>query len=93
VLLDYESGDYLGSTDAVELVTVGQRRGLGVAGGERRYAIDVDVATRTVRVGDESDLLVDGVDLVDPMVVATASDRRSGFRAGLGARSRASRNP
>jgi tRNA-uridine 2-sulfurtransferase len=71
-LLDYQSGAYLGATDAVELVTVGQRRGLGVANGERRYAIDVDVTTRTVRVGDERDLLIDGVDLVDPTVVATA---------------------
>jgi tRNA-specific 2-thiouridylase len=71
-LLDYRSGAYLGSTDAVELVTVGQRRGLGVANGERRYAIDVDVAARAVRVGDGRDLLVDLVDLVDPTVVATA---------------------
>jgi tRNA-uridine 2-sulfurtransferase len=71
VLLDYRSGDYLGATDAVELVTVGQRRGLGVANGERRYAIDVDVETRTVRLGDERDLLIDGVELVDPIVVAT----------------------
>jgi tRNA-uridine 2-sulfurtransferase len=70
-LVDFTSGEHLGSTDAVELVTVGQRRGLGVANGERRYAIDVDVATRTVRVGEESDLLVDGVDLVGPVVVAT----------------------
>jgi tRNA-uridine 2-sulfurtransferase len=72
VLLDYRSGDHLGSTAAVELVTVGQRRGLGVAGGERRYAIDIDVATRTVRLGAESDLLIDGVDLADPVVEATA---------------------
>jgi tRNA-specific 2-thiouridylase len=70
-LLDFTSGEHLGSTDAVELVTIGQRRGLGVANGERRYAIDVDVAARTVRIGDERDLLVDGVDLVDPMVVAS----------------------
>ena len=71
-LLDFRSGEHLGSTDAVELVTVGQRRGLGVADGERRYAIDVDVEARTVRIGDEGDLLIDGVDLVGPMVVASA---------------------
>jgi tRNA-uridine 2-sulfurtransferase len=73
-LVDFTSGERLGSTDAVELVTVGQRRGLGVANGERRYAIDVDVARRTVLVGDESDLLTDGIELVDPVVVATPLD-------------------
>ena len=70
-LLDYRSGEHLGMTDAVELVTVGQRRGLGVAAGERRYAISVDVAARTVRIGEERDLLIAGVDLGDPMVIAT----------------------
>jgi len=71
VLVDHRTGAVLGATEAVELVTIGQRRGLGVAGGERRYAIDVDIATRTVRVGDERDLLCEGVDLVDPEVIAT----------------------
>jgi tRNA-specific 2-thiouridylase len=53
---------------AVELVTVGQRRGLGPAGrpgpattADRRYALAVDTAARTVTVGLMSDLLVDRV--------------------------------
>ncbi|MHB8670228.1 MAG: tRNA 2-thiouridine(34) synthase MnmA [Acidimicrobiales bacterium] len=45
-------GVEVGAVDAVELVTVGQRRGLGVAGGRRRYVLDVDVARAIVRVGD-----------------------------------------
>lgn len=53
-------GDELGTVPAVELVTIGQRRGLGLAGGGApRYVIDVDVPGATVRVGDRSDLLAD----------------------------------
>ncbi len=57
-------GRELGSTDAVELVTVGQRRGLGLAGGAgRRFVVDVDVPGRTVTVGPPERLLADGVAL------------------------------
>jgi tRNA-specific 2-thiouridylase len=45
-------GTELGRLDAVELVTVGQRRGLGPGGdGSPRYVVDVDVAARVVTVG------------------------------------------
>jgi len=55
-------GRQLGSVAAVELVTVGQRRGLGLpGGGAPRYAVDVDVAAATVRVGPESELHRDTV--------------------------------
>jgi tRNA-specific 2-thiouridylase len=54
-------GEEVGSVDAVELVTIGQRRGLGLAGdGSPRYALDVDVAAATVTVGHADDLLVAG---------------------------------
>ena len=54
-----KSGRTVGSVDAVELVTIGQRRGIGTPGGHApRYVVDVDVASATVTVGDESDLLV-----------------------------------
>jgi tRNA-specific 2-thiouridylase len=58
-------GHPAGAVDAVELVTVGQRRGLGSAGGERRYALAVDIATATVTVGSLEDLLVDHVQLAE----------------------------
>jgi tRNA-specific 2-thiouridylase len=55
-LVDGE-GVEVGRVDAVELVTVGQRRGLGLAGGrEHRYAVAVDIGTRTVRVGTAAEL-------------------------------------
>jgi tRNA-specific 2-thiouridylase len=51
-------GREVGSVDAVELVTIGQRKGLQTAGGAaRRFVVDVDVPARRVTVGDESELL------------------------------------
>jgi tRNA-specific 2-thiouridylase len=51
-------GHQIGSVSAVELVTVGQRKGLGLAGGGApRYAVDVDLASATVTVGSKRDLL------------------------------------
>ena len=65
-VVDAVSGEEVGRVAAVELVTVGQRRGLGVSGGTGpRYAIDVDVPSATVTVGHAGMLLTDGLDLVD----------------------------
>jgi tRNA-specific 2-thiouridylase len=51
-IVDAETGRVVGTVPAVELVTVGQRRGLGVAvDGRRQYALDVDVVARRVVVG------------------------------------------
>jgi tRNA-specific 2-thiouridylase len=51
-------GRAIGRVPAVELVTIGQRKGLGLQGGDAapRYAISVDVDSATVVVGDERDL-------------------------------------
>jgi tRNA-uridine 2-sulfurtransferase len=57
------TGAELGAVDATELVTVGQRRGLGAGGGVRRYAVAVDPAAGTVVVGGLADLLTDRVEL------------------------------
>jgi tRNA-specific 2-thiouridylase len=52
-----ESGTELGTVDAVELVTVGQRRGLRLPGGApKQFVLDVDVEQQTVVVGEESRL-------------------------------------
>jgi tRNA-specific 2-thiouridylase len=50
-------GRRLGAVEAVELVTIGQRRGLGLGGGPRRYVTEVDIAAGRVVVGDERELL------------------------------------
>ncbi len=59
-------GRPVGRVDAVELVTIGQRRGLGVSGSDDRvFAVAVDVPRRRVTVGGADDLLSDSVELVD----------------------------
>ncbi|MEX2293665.1 MAG: tRNA 2-thiouridine(34) synthase MnmA [Acidimicrobiales bacterium] len=52
------SGAVVGNIPSVELVTIGQRHGLGLpGGGPARYAVAVDVPSATVTVGDKADLL------------------------------------
>ena len=55
-VVDAATGEQVGTVPAVELVTVGQRRGMGGGAGERRYAVAVDVTAATVFVGTAADL-------------------------------------
>jgi tRNA-specific 2-thiouridylase len=54
-----ESGNELGSVESVELVTLGQRRGVAGGGGTKRFVVDIDVPGRKVVVGPETMLMVD----------------------------------
>jgi tRNA-specific 2-thiouridylase len=63
-VVDVEGG-HVGDVAAVELVTVGQRKGLGTGGGGRRYALAVDPARGTVVAGSLEDLLTDRIPLRD----------------------------
>ncbi|MDE0653425.1 MAG: tRNA 2-thiouridine(34) synthase MnmA [bacterium] len=59
-------GRRLGEVPAVQLVTLGQRKGLGVGGLEQPvYVVDADVAAGVVTVGDRGDLLSDHQDVRD----------------------------
>ncbi len=61
-VIDAVDGSALGEVDALEMVTLGQRRGIGlVGGGPKRYVVDIDHASATVTVGDESLLLCDSI--------------------------------
>jgi len=60
-----ERGSVVGTHDGIDAFTVGQRRGLGVAVGERRYVTDIAPATATVTVGPRVDLLRERVRLRD----------------------------
>jgi tRNA-specific 2-thiouridylase len=63
-LVDHASGEDLGPVVAVELVTVGQRRGMGHGhDGRRRYVTAVDVPARRVAVGPPEAAEAPGVDL------------------------------
>ena len=60
------AGEKVGEVPAVQLVTVGQRKGLGVGGRARPvYVLDADVAAGVVTVGARSDLLTDHQDVRD----------------------------
>ncbi len=71
-LVDRGTGSVVGTVAAVELVTVGQRRGLGSSASGRRYALEVDSASATVVVGSKDDLLIDEVELTARTWVADA---------------------
>jgi tRNA-specific 2-thiouridylase len=58
------TGADVGAVDALELVTIGQRKGLGGLGGtDRRYVVDIDRTRREVVVGTMAELLVHEVEL------------------------------
>ncbi len=51
------AGHRIGSVEAIELVTIGQRRGLGLAGGtDPRYVIGIDPGAAVVTVGPRTSL-------------------------------------
>jgi tRNA-specific 2-thiouridylase len=57
------TGRVVGQHRGVATVTIGQRKGLGVALGEPRYVVDVIPETATVVLGRRPDLAVDGVEV------------------------------
>ncbi len=62
------AGRQVGQVPAVELITVGQRRHLGPAGGpasrgDRRYALAVDTEAARVTVGSAEELLTDRIEV------------------------------
>src|SRR4051812_2854114 len=59
------AGAVVGAHDGIDAFTIGQRRGLAVAVGERRYVVDIAPADATVTVGPHDALLRAGVTLRD----------------------------
>ncbi len=51
------SGRVVGTHAGIGRFTVGQRRRVGVATGDRRYVVDLDALTATVTIGSRDDLL------------------------------------
>jgi tRNA-specific 2-thiouridylase len=56
-----KDGTVLGTHDGIDRFTVGQRKGLGVAAGRRRFVLEIVPQTNTVVVGDPEDLLAGGL--------------------------------
>ena len=58
------SGVQVGEVESVEMVTIGQRRGIGLyKTEEKRFVVDVDTANRVVVVGGDADLMRTGLAL------------------------------
>jgi tRNA-specific 2-thiouridylase len=71
-----------GAVEAVELVTVGQRRGMGHGSdGRRRYVTRVDVAARRVTVGSAAEVERAVVVLAGPSLTWVARPLAAGARA------------
>lgn len=54
-------GTVLGEHDGIDRFTVGQRKGLGVAAGRRRFVLEILPESNAVVVGDPEDLLAGGL--------------------------------
>jgi tRNA-specific 2-thiouridylase len=75
-------GEPVGSVDAVELVTVGQRRGMGHGtDGARHYVVGVDVPARRVTVGSAAEALTSALMLPDATLTWVDQPLRDGDRA------------
>ena len=55
------AGNVLGEHDGIERFTVGQRKGLGIATGQRRFVLQIVPATNEVVLGDRDELLATGL--------------------------------
>jgi tRNA-specific 2-thiouridylase len=55
------AGNVLAEHDGFERFTIGQRKGLGYAAGERRYVLEIVPESRTVVLGDRDELLATGL--------------------------------
>jgi tRNA-specific 2-thiouridylase len=67
------NGDVVGRHQGVAFYTVGQRRGLGVAAGERRYVTELDAERNLVVLGNEADLYADACLVEDVHLGAMAA--------------------
>ncbi len=70
-VVDAETDAVLGTHEGAHAFTIGQRRGLDLGNrtgdGRRRYVVDVDITTATVRVGGAHLLDVDRIEAVRPL--------------------------
>jgi tRNA-specific 2-thiouridylase len=55
------AGNVLAEHDGIEHFTIGQRKGLGFAAGERRYVLRIIPSENSVVVGDREELLAPGL--------------------------------
>jgi tRNA-specific 2-thiouridylase len=70
-----EDGTPAGRVEALELVTIGQRKGLGIpGGGPKQYVVEVDTPNARVVIGEEASLYRDSVDVAQ-IIWSDSGDR------------------
>jgi tRNA-specific 2-thiouridylase len=57
-----KDGTVLGEHDGIDRFTIGQRKGLGVTAGRKRFVLEILPETGTVIVGGQEDLLASGLE-------------------------------
>ncbi len=82
------AGAVIGRHDGTVDYTIGQRRGLGVAVGERRYVVDIQPQTATVVLGRKADLRVNGCEVEDLTFVSGRPPADASLQAQIRYRSR-----
>jgi tRNA-specific 2-thiouridylase len=81
------AGTVLAEHDGIEQFTIGQRKGLGFGGGQRRYVLQIVPESREVIVGAKDDLLAPGLTasrvnwLIEPPVGPVACQAKIRYRA------------
>jgi tRNA-specific 2-thiouridylase len=81
-----KDGTVLGTHDGIDRFTIGQRKGLGVAAGRKRFVLELLPETNTVVVGDEVDLQAPGLVasevnwLIDPPTAPLACTAKIRYR-------------
>lgn len=81
------AGHVFAEHNGIEQFTVGQRKGLGFGGGQRRYVLEIVPETRDVIVGDKDDLLAPGLSaarvnwLIEPPTAALRCEAKIRYRA------------
>jgi len=81
-----KDGTVLAAHDGIDRFTIGQRKGLGIATGQRRFVLDVLPDSNEVIVGDEADLLGDGLEasrvnwLIDAPIEPLACEAKIRYR-------------
>lgn len=79
-------GTVLGEHDGIDRFTIGQRKGLGVAAGKKRFVLEIVPESRQVVVGDADELLAGGLIasrinwLIDPPTEPRACTARIRYR-------------
>ena len=66
-MVDATTGEVVGQHEGTFGFTIGQRRGLGLAGGPPRYVVDVNPSSRVVTVGPPTLLDIDRIEAIDPV--------------------------